>query len=194
VGNGGSKDVTTLLVQWSNGDAGALHELTPLVYDALHQIAVRALRNERPGHTLQPTALVHEAYLKLVDQSRIAWQDREHFFAVTSQILRQVLVSYARARNASKRGGGSRLVALDESITPSPIREMDVVALDDALQSLSKLDPQQARIIELRYFGGLSIEATARLLGISTSTVTRDWSLARAWLHRELTRSPSHGA
>jgi RNA polymerase sigma factor (TIGR02999 family) len=192
VESGTSKDITTLLVEWSNGKASALDELTPLVYDALRQMAARALQHERPGHTLQPTALVHE--LKLVDQSRIKWQDRDHFFAVTSQILRRVLVSYARTRNASKRGGGSTLVGLDESITPSPAREVDLVALDDALQNLSKLDPQQERIIELRYFGGLSIESTARILGISTSTVSRDWNLARAWLQRELTRGAAHGA
>jgi RNA polymerase sigma factor (TIGR02999 family) len=194
VRNGASKDITTLLMQWSNGDSSALDELTPLVYDALRQLAARALRHERPGHTLQPTALVHEAYLKLVDQTRIQWQDRDHFFAITSQVIRRVLVSYARNRNASKRGGGSTVVALDESMTPSPGRDVDLIALDDALKTLSKMDPQQARIIELRYFGGLSIESTAQMLGISTSTVSRDWTLARAWLQRELTRGTGHGA
>jgi RNA polymerase sigma factor (TIGR02999 family) len=187
------KDVTTLLLEWSNGDQCAIHELTPLVYGELRRLAARALRRERPGHTLQATELVHEAYLKLIDQSRVEWQNREHFFAVASKIIRRTLVSYARSRNSAKRGGGNTLVAFDESLAPASRRDVDLLALDDALQTLSKMDPEQERIIELRYFGGLSIESTARVLGISATTVSRDWNLARAWLRRELTRS-SHAS
>ena len=191
VSAGGSKDVTTLLVEWSGGNHNALEELTPLVYDQLRLLAARALRGERPGHTLQSTALVHEAYLKLIDQNRVQWHDREHFFAVAAQIIRRILVNYARGRKAHKRGGGQAMIALDDSITPVQGRDVDMVALDDALETLAKMDPQQARIVELRFFGGVSIEGTARMLGVSASTVTRDWNLARAWLKRELARSAS---
>jgi RNA polymerase sigma factor (TIGR02999 family) len=190
----GPKDVTTLLVEWGNGNQAALNELTPLVYDQLRLLAARQLRRERAHHTLQSTALVHEAYLKLIDQRRVQWQDREHFFAIASQMIRRILVSHARARKASKRGGGQTTLALDDSIALSGRKDMDLVAVDDALEGLSRMDPRQARIVELRFFGGLSIEGTAEVLGISTSTATRDWNLARAWLHRELTRSPIHGS
>jgi RNA polymerase sigma factor (TIGR02999 family) len=187
------KDVTTLLLEWSDGNRQALNELMPLVYGQLRQLAALQIRRERPNHTLHGTALVHEAYLKLIDQRRVQWKNREHFFAVASQVIRRILVTYARSRNASKRGGGATLLAFDESIALPDRKDVDLVVLDDALESLSQLDPQQARIIELRFFGGLSIESTARVLGISTSTVTRDWNLARAWLHREVTRSLDHG-
>jgi RNA polymerase sigma factor (TIGR02999 family) len=190
----GSKDVTTLLVEWGSGNQAALNELTPLVYEQLRLLAARQLRRERANHTLQSTALVHEAYLKLIDQRRVRWQDREHFFAIASQVIRRILVSHARARKASKRGGGRTALALDDSIALSGRKDMDLVGVDDALEGLSRIDPQQARIVELRFFGGLSIEGTAEVLGISTSTVTRDWNLARAWLHHELTRSPVHGS
>lgn len=182
-----SKDVTTLLIEWSAGDSAALNDLTPLVYDELHDLAARALRRERPGHTLQATALIHEAYLKLIDQRRVRWQDREHFFAVASQIMRRILVSHARSRLCSKRGAGNIPLTFDEAAVP-PSEDLDLVALDDALESLSKLDPEQERIIELRYFGGLSIESTARVLGVSESTISREWDLARAWLQREVMR------
>jgi RNA polymerase sigma factor (TIGR02999 family) len=188
-----SKDITALLVEWSSGNQGAINELVPLVYSELRQLAARALRHERPGHTLRPTALVHELYLKLIDQRRVVCKDRDHFFAFASQIIRRVLVSYARRHNSLKRGGGQTKVALGESIIPSPCPDVDLVALDDALQCLSKIDPQQAQIVEMRFFGGLSIESTARVLGISDSTVSHDWNLARAWLKRELTRKSHHG-
>jgi RNA polymerase sigma factor (TIGR02999 family) len=194
VGSPQPKDVTTLLLEWGDGKRQALNELMPLVYDQLRQLATHQLRRERPNHTLHSTALVHEAYLKLIDQRRVQFKDREHFFSVAAQLIRRILVTYARSRNASKRGGGATLLAFDESIALPKRRDIDLVVLDDALESLSQLDPQQGRIVELRFFGGLSIESTARVLEISTSTVTRDWNLARAWLHREVTRSLSHGA
>jgi RNA polymerase sigma factor (TIGR02999 family) len=188
------KDVTTLLVEWSGGNSQAFNELIPLVYDQLRQLAGRQLRRERPNHTLHSTALVHEAYLKLIDQRRVQWKDREHFFAVASQVIRRILVTYARSRHASKRGSGATMLAFDESIALPDRKDVDLVALDDALESLSRLDAQQGRIIELRFFGGLSIDGTARVMGISTSTVTRDWNVARAWLFRELSRSAGYEA
>lgn len=184
---GDSKDITTLLLEWEGGNHDALQELTPLVYDQLRHLAARALHRERPGHTLQSTALVHEAYLKLVDQQRVHWHDRDHFFAIAAQIIRRILVSHARGRKALKRGSANTVITLDESVTPVPGRDVDLVALDDALETLSRLDEQQGKIVELRFFGGLSIESTARVLGISSSTVKREWNLARAWLRRELT-------
>jgi RNA polymerase sigma factor (TIGR02999 family) len=189
-----SKDVTTLLLEWGNGNQAALNELTPLVYVELRQLAARQLRRERPDHTLQSTALVHEAYLQLIDQRRVRFQDRDHFFAIAAQIIRRILVSYARKRNSSKRGGGQTLLALDEAVALPGPRDMDLVAVDDALEGLSRIDPQQGRIVELRFFGGLTIESTADILGISTSTVNRDWTLAKAWLHRELSRSTTYGS
>ena len=183
-----SKDVTTLLLEWGNGNQAALNELTPLVYQELRQLATRQLRRERPGHTLQSTALVHEAYLQLIDQRRVRFQHRDHFYAIAAQIIRRILVNYARKRNSSKRGGGKTLLAIDESIAFESPKGVDLVAVDDALERLSKIDQQQGRIVELRFFGGLTIEGTADILGISTSTVSRDWTLARAWLRRELSR------
>lgn len=184
-----SKDVTTLLLEWSGGKRQALDELIPLVYAQLRNLADRQLRRERPSHTLSSTALVHEAYLKLIDQRRVQWKDREHFFAVAAQAIRRILVSHARSRSASKRGGGATLLAFDESIALPDRKDVELIRLDDALEGLSSLDPQQARIIELRFFAGLSIEGTAEVLDISTSTVNREWNLARAWLHRELSRT-----
>ena len=189
-----SKDVTTLLLEWGGGKRQALDELMPLIYDQLRQLAARQLRRERPNHTLHSTALVHEAYLKLIDQRRVQWKDREHFFAVAAQAIRRILVSYARSREASKRGGGNTLLAFDESIALPDRKDIDLIRLDDALDDLARLDSQQARIIELRFFAGLSIESTAQTLQISTSTVNREWSLARAWLHRELAQRSPHGA
>jgi RNA polymerase sigma factor (TIGR02999 family) len=192
VESGPSQEITALLAEWSSGNQEAFDELTPLVYQELRQLAARELRRERPGHTLQSTALVHEAYLRLIGQRRVQWQNREHFFAIAAQIIRRILVSYARGRNSFKRGGASIRVPLEESLAAAVGRNLDLQELDEALSRLSEIDPQQGRIIELRFFGGLSIQQTARVLGISTSTVTRDWNLARAWLHRALTRSAAH--
>jgi len=190
----GEEDITGLLLDWGSGNRQALDKLTPLVYHELRHLAARQLRGERPDHTLQSTALVHEAYLKLIDQHRVQWQDRDHFFAVAAQVIRHILVSHARARNASKRGGGKTMLAFDESLGVADRRELDLIALEDALQALSQVDPQQGRIVELRFFGGLSIEGTASVLGISPATVKRDWNVARAWLYRQLSRGTEHGA
>jgi RNA polymerase sigma factor (TIGR02999 family) len=179
-------DVTTLLVKWRNGDRQALDELTPLVYDELRRLAARWLRRERPGHTLEGTALVHEAYLRLVHQRETEWQNRSHFFAIAAQLIRRILVDHARTRDRVKRGGGAFKLSLDEALGVSEARDLELVALDDALGALSKIDPQQGRIVELRFFAGLSIEETAEALGISPATVKRDWVVAKAWLFREL--------
>ena len=187
------KDITTLLVEWSGGNRAALDELLPMIYAELRQLAARALSRERPNHTLQSTALTNELYLKLIDQKRVQWRDREHFFAMASQIMRRVLVDYARRLHAQRRGGTHTMITLDEAISPQQDRDLNLVALDDALEVLSQIDSQQARIIELRFFGGLSIEATGRILGVSSSTVNREWNLARAWLYRELSRSADSG-
>jgi RNA polymerase sigma factor (TIGR02999 family) len=183
----GREDVTTLLLEWSKGRKEALNQLMSLVYAELRQIAAHHLRSERANHTLQSTALVNEVYLRLIDQNRVQWRDRDHFFAFASQLVRRVLVDHARRRKSAKRGGGQAALALDESIADGRT-DVDLIALDDALTSLADMDPQQGRIVELRFFGGLSIKSTANVLGISTSTVTRDWNLARAWLKRELIR------
>lgn len=182
----GEHDITGLLIEWSQGNREALGQLAPLVYDELRQLARRHMRHERPEHTIQSTALVHEAYLKLVDQNRVSWHDREHFFAVASMVMRHILVSYARARGSVKRGAGQTLLAFDDSIADPAWHNVDLIALDDALGVLSQMDPQQGRIVELRFFTGLSIESTANVLGISPATVKRDWNVARAWLYREL--------
>ena len=183
------KDITTLLLEWSGGNRAALDELMPLIYAEFRQLATRALSRERPNHTLQSTALAHELYLKLIDQKRAQWRDREHFFAMASQIIRRILVDYARRLHAQRRGGLDTRITLDEALAPQQDRDLNLVELDDALEALSQIDSQQARIIELRFFGGLSIEATGRILGVSPSTVNREWNLARAWLYRELSRS-----
>jgi RNA polymerase sigma factor (TIGR02999 family) len=187
------KDITTLLVEWSGGNRAALDELLPMIYAELRQLAARALSRERPNHTLQSTALTNELYLKLIDQKRVQWRDREHFFAMASQIMRRILVDYARRLHAQRRGGHHTMITLDEALAPQQDRDLNLVELDNALEALSQIDPQQARIIELRFFGGLSIEATARILGVSSSTVNREWNLARAWLYRELRRSANSG-
>ena len=183
------KDITTLLLEWSGGNRAALDELTPLIYAEFRQLATRALSRERPNHTLQSTALAHELYLKLIDQKRTQWRDREHFFAMASQIIRRILVDHARRLHAQRRGGLDTRITLDEALAPQQDRDLNLVELDNALEALSRIDSQQARIIELRFFGGLSIEATGRILGVSPSTVNREWNLARAWLYRELSRS-----
>jgi len=183
------KDVTALLLEWSGGNRAALDELMPLIYAEFRQLASRALSRERPNHTLQSTALAHELYLKLIDQKRAQWRDREHFFAMASQIIRRILVDYARRLHAQRRGGLDTRITLDEALAPQQDRDLNLVELDNALEALSQIDSQQAKIIELRFFGGLSIEATGRILGVSPSTVNREWNLARAWLYRELSRS-----
>jgi RNA polymerase sigma factor (TIGR02999 family) len=187
----GSRDVTQLLVNWSQGDKEALNELMPLVYEELRRLAKSYLRRERSDHTLQGTAVVHEAFLRLIDQNRVQWQSRAHFFGVAAQMIRHILVDHARAALAGKRGGGAAKLSLDEAIAVSGPKDVDLIRLDDALKDLARLDQQQGKIVELRYFGGLTIEETAEVLGISPATVKRDWVIAKAWLHRNLTASPA---
>ena len=185
-----SQPVTELLVKWRSGDQDALHALLPLVYKELRDIAHRQLRRERSGHTLQSTALVHEAYLRLMDQGAPETQNRAHFVAVAARLMRQILIDYARSRGAQKRGANLR-VELEQGDDPaamSPKQGADIIALDDALNSLSERDGQQAQIVEMRYFGGLTIEETAEVLKISPATVKRDWNMAKAWLSREMRR------
>ena len=179
--------VTQLLVDWSNGDQAALDKLMPVVYDELRRLASNYLRRERPGHTLQPTALVNEAYLRLVDQRKARWQNRAQFFGVAAQLMRRILVDHARVRQAQKRGGSDQQqLSLSHADRIMEKPEIDLLALHEALSDLNEIDPQQARIVELRFFGGLTIEETAEVIGISHATVERDWTLARAWLRREL--------
>jgi RNA polymerase sigma-70 factor, ECF subfamily len=179
-------EVTRLLLAWSNGDRTALDSLTPIVYDELHRLARRYMRNERPCHTLQATALVNEAYMRLVDYKRMQWQDRAHFFAVSAQVMRRILVEHARQQNW-KRGGRARHVSMEEVALVAGGRSADLVALDDALQALARFDPRKAHVIELRFFGGLTTEEAAEVLKVSPVTVLRDWSFAQAWLYREIT-------
>jgi RNA polymerase sigma factor (TIGR02999 family) len=181
-----------MLMSWSNGDQTALEELLPLVYDELRRLAALYLRREQPGHTLQATALVHEAYLRLVDQTSVNWQNRAHFFGAAANLMRQILIQHARARHADKRGGDQQKLYLDEvsnladKLTTQP--GMDLITLDEALERLARVAPQQSRVVELRYFGGLSISETAEVLGISPATVKREWTMAKAWLHREISK------
>jgi len=183
--------VTELLAKWRAGDQEVLDALVPLVYNELRKAAHRYLRNERPAHTLQSTALVHEAYLRLRRQEVQEFENRAHFLAISAQLMRQILVEYARGRNAAKRNAGYRVV-LDDTVNLFKARSVDLVALDDALKELARLDPRQSRVVELRFFGGLSTEETAAVLGISSATVKRDWSTARIWLRHQMTRSGSH--
>lgn len=176
------------LAEWRHGDDGALERLVPLVYDELRRIAARQLRGERSNHTLQPTELVHEAFMRLVRQN-VSWQNRAHFFGVAAEIMRRLLVDHARKKRADKRGAGMETIALDERIEWPAARDLDIVALDECLTALAELDPQQARVVELRFFAGLSIEETAEVLGVSDSTVKREWRVARAWLLREMQRA-----
>lgn len=187
-------DVTQLLVNWSNGDRQALEQLTPLVYSELRRLASRYLRRERQGHTLQSTALVHEAYMRLVDQRNVHWQNRAHFFGIAAQLIRRILVDHARSHHAQKRGADACKLSLDEAIATAEKRDLNLVALDDALETLAKIDEQQSRVVELRFFTGLSIEETAEVLGISPATVKRDWAAAKAWLYREISGSASGDA
>jgi RNA polymerase sigma factor (TIGR02999 family) len=179
-------EMTQLLEAWSRGDQAALEKLTPLVYDELHRLARRYMAQERPGHTLQTTALAHEAYLRLVDWKNVAWQNRAHFFGMAARIMRRILVDFARSRRYAKRGGGALTVSLSAAAGIYQERAPDLLALDDALTSLAAIAPRQAEVVELRFFGGLSIEETAEMLKVSPATVRRDWSLAQAWLFREL--------
>jgi len=178
--------VSDLLVDWGKGDQEALNKLMPLVYDELRRLASRYLRHERPGHTLQTTALVHEAYLKLVDQKNTSWQNRVQFFAAAAKVMRHVLVDYARGRKAAKRGGDYRRLSLDEAAISSEEKDADLLVLNEALDNLAAIDPQQSRVVELRVFGGLTVEDTAEALGISPRTVKREWSMAKAWLHKRI--------
>lgn len=180
------KEVTALLYAWSEGDAAALDRLMPLVYAELRRMAGRHMARERRGHTIQTTALVHEVYLRLVDQERVRWQDRTHFFAIAAQLMRRILVDHARKRLNAKRGGRLVNLSIEAAEGISVARAAEVVAIDDALKALSGVDERKGRIVELRFFGGLSIEDTADALGVSAGTVMRDWTLVKAWLKREL--------
>ena len=182
------QDVTALLMAWGNGDEDALSRLTPLVHEELHRLAEAYMGRERAGHTLQTTALVNEAYIKLVDCSRVRWQNRAHFFAVAARLMRRILVDFARKRRYQKHGGDWRQVTLAGELDIATKLNSDFVALDEALQGLDKLDPRKARVVELRFFGGLSLEETAEALQVSPDTVGRDWRAAKAWLMRELKR------
>lgn len=183
------RDVTELLRAWSSGDSKALDALTPLVYDELHRRAHWHMRRENPGHTLQTTALVNEAYLRLVDMQRVSWRDRAHFFALASRVIRHVLVDAARSRRSLKRGADASPEALDEKLLVLANPLADILALDEALRALSAIDDRKNQVIELRFFGGLTVEETAEVLGVSAETVKRDWKLAKAWLRRELRRA-----
>ena len=178
--------VTQLLHDWSDGDREALDKLIPIVYEELRRQAVRYLQRERPGHTLQTTALIHEAYLRLIDQKDVRWQNRAHFFGIAAQLMRRILVDHARSRQAAKRGGSDIKLPLEEGMIVAEGKDVNLVALDEALERLAAIDPQQSRVVELRFFSGLSVEETAAVLGVSTRTVKRDWNVAKAWLRREI--------
>jgi len=179
-------EVTQLLIDWNNGNQAALDKLMPLVYEELHRLAHQYMSREGPGHTLQTTELLNEAYLRLVDQKQAAWQNRAQFIGIAAQLMRRVLIDHARSRASEKRGGAARPVPLDQAAVLSPAQAEEVLAVDEALQRLSDVDPRKGRIVELRYFGGLTVAETAEVLKISPITVMRDWSFAKAWLHREL--------
>jgi RNA polymerase sigma factor (TIGR02999 family) len=183
------REITQILLEWSNGRQEVLHELMPLVYDELRRLAAHYLRREHPDHTLQPTALVHEAYLRLVDQTQVRWQNRAHFFGIAANLMRQILVNQALNHQAAKRGGTAFRLTLDEAAALPKERDIDLVGLDEALTRLAALDPQQGRVVELRFFGGLTIEEAAEVLRISPATVKRDWTMAKAWLHCTLTKA-----
>ncbi len=183
---GGSHQITRLLVDWRNGDEAALEQLIPLVHDELRRLARRHMAHERVGHTLQATALVNEAYMRLIDVKQMKWQDRAHFFAMSSRLMRRILVDFARAKGYQKRGGGAHKVSLDEALVVSQEPGHDLVALDDALTALGVFDARKALVVEMRFFGGLSVQETAEALQVSVDTVMRDWKLAKAWLLREL--------
>jgi RNA polymerase sigma factor (TIGR02999 family) len=181
-----SQEITQLLLAWSDGDQAALEKLTPLVYAELRRLARGYMFGERPGHTLQTTALINEAYLRLIDWKNVRWQGRAHFFGVAAQVMRRILVDFARARHYAKRGGAAQQVSLDEAVTIHEDRGAEIIALDEALNSLAEIDPRKSQIVELRFFGGLSAKETAEALKVSQRTVEREWNSARAWLYREL--------
>ena len=182
-----SHDVTRLLVRWKDGDEAALQQLVPIVHEELRRLARRQMARERPGHTLQPTALVNEAYLRLVNLKQMQWQNRAHFFAMGARLMRRILVDFARSRGYQKRGGGAKQVSFTLALEVAEGQATDVVALNDALEALADVDERKSRVVELRFFGGLSVEETAAALRISVRTVHTDWALARAWLYRTLT-------
>jgi len=184
---GSAPTITQLLVEWSKGNQAALDQLMPQVYDELRRLARSYLRRERPDHTLQATALVHEAYIRLMDQHSVSWQNRAHFFGIASQMMRRILVNHALARGAAKRGGQAPRLSIDEGVSFEQ-RDVDLIALDEALKEMETLDARQARIVELRFFGGLSIEETAEVVNLSPATVKREWSTARLWLRRQIAR------
>jgi RNA polymerase sigma factor (TIGR02999 family) len=184
-----AQDITTLLNEWQRGDKGALNQLTPLVYNELRHLAQSYINRERPGHTLQGTALLHEAYVRLIDQRQVHWRSRNHFFALAAELIRRVLVDHARAKKAEKRGGDHVKLSLEDGMETPITTDVDLIALDDALKLLAETDPQQSQIVELRYFAGLKIEETADVLHISPATVKRDWAIAKAFLKREMLRS-----
>ena len=180
------ENITELLASYGRGNKESLDQLLPIVYDELRRQAARYLRREQAGHTLQTTALIHEAYVRLVDQRNMQWQNRAHFFGIAAQMMRRILVDHARSKKRVKRGGSEIRVSLDDANVAAKGQDLDVVALDEALERLAQIDEQQSRVVELRFFSGLSVEETAEVMGISKSTVKRDWSMAKAWLHREL--------
>jgi RNA polymerase sigma factor (TIGR02999 family) len=186
-----TKEVTRLLVDWGNGDQAALDELIPLVYDELRRLAGRYMRRESQGHTLQTSALVNEAYLRLIDQKSVQWQNRAHFFGVAAQLMRRILVDHARSRSRAKRGGGAQMVSLAEQAVVSNEVE-EVIALDDALKSLAEMDPRKSQIVEMKFFGGLTTEEVAEVLKITSRTVEREWRTAKAWLNRALSKGPTN--
>jgi RNA polymerase sigma factor (TIGR02999 family) len=192
-GEPSAQDVTLLLQAWSGGDKEALDRLAPLVYRELRRIAGRIMTAERPNHTLQATALVNEAYVRLVDTQQVSWQDRAHFFALCARAMRQILIDHARARASEKRGGGEILLELDEAVASAPSPAANLLELDDALNRLAAIDPRKSQVVEMRFFGGLSLEETAEALKVSTKTVQRDWDLARGWLYRELSAKKQDG-
>lgn len=186
-------NLTQLLVAWNNGEHDALEQLIPLVYNELHRLATRYMGRERAGHTLQSTALVHEAYERLINLKDVSWQNRAHFFAVSAQLMRRILVDYARARRYNKRGGEWRHVPLNEAVAVFQDRRTDIVELDDALRALADIDPRKSRVVEMRFFGGLSVKETAEVLNVSPETVLRDWRLAKVWLLRQLAKENGNG-
>jgi RNA polymerase sigma factor (TIGR02999 family) len=191
MGNAQCSETTQLLRAWANGDKGALEQLTPRVYEELRRLAGYFMRNEQPGRTIQTTALVHEAYLKLIDIENVDWQHRAHFFAVSAQIMRRILLDQARRRFAAKRGGATPRANLDEVPDLATVRARELIALDDVLNALAAVDPRKARVVELRFFGGMSVEETAEVLKVSSDTVLRDWRLARAWMLAEMGEASS---
>lgn len=185
---GTTPDVTRLLVNWSNGDQAALEQLMPLVYGELRRLASAYLRRERPNHTLQSTALVHEAFMRLVNQHDVQWRNRAHFYAIAARMIRRILVDYARSQRAEKRGSGAVKLELDAAMAVPQQKEVDLLGLNDSLDRLAELDARQSRLVELRFFAGLSIEETAEVMQLSPATIKREWNVARAWLFREMTR------